>query len=75
MRTGDLYYIDLFDDYLAMRLSLAELVNTISVDYPKIDLENELKRYEQAVDFLQLRATHEHIQHLIMTEAEPHCSL
>ena len=56
MGNEDLYYIDLFDEYLAMRISWNELAYLVETLYPKMQLDAELERYKQARDCLQIGA-------------------
>ena len=39
MGIEDLYYIDLFDEYLAMRISWSELAYQVETLYPKMQLD------------------------------------
>ena len=70
MRNGNFYYIDLFDEYEAMRMSWKELKNLVDTHCPHIDVEAELAGYQQARECLQMRAIKQNFEEILCLETK-----
>lgn len=70
MRKGDFYYIDLFDEYKAMRMSLEELKILVDEHYPHIDVEAELAGYQQALECLQFSGIKQNFEEILCLETK-----
>ena len=70
MRDGDFHHIDLFDEYMAMRLSRKKLKYMLDTHYPHIDLVTELADYQQALNCLQMGALRQSVEKIHSQETK-----
>lgn len=66
----DFYYIDLFDEYMAMRIGWEQLTYEVDTHHPEINLETELLSYKHALEFLYLQGLKQNFQELMSPETE-----
>ena len=71
MRGRGIYYIDLFDSYRAMDISHSELTFLMEAHFPLMELDSELKKYDEALEYLHFHRLRHSIQSIFQTEVSP----
>ena len=68
MRGRGFHYIDLFDSYRAMDISRSELALKMQAYFPRMELDSELRKYNEALEYLRLHELRHSIQNICKTE-------
>jgi len=73
MQGRNICHIDLFDSYRATEISLEELVFLMRAHFPLLEMESELKKYNEALEYLHFHSLRHAIKYIHEDESKVDC--